>query len=102
MRRLRRHLPGIIAQYQVTNVLIHHIYSVVPPIGIQNPDNACYMNALLQSLFHTYKFRNALGHVMEFSGKPVTTALYRVFQSLQAGEEPGKCVFWRGFIRHLL
>ncbi|ORY91376.1 hypothetical protein BCR43DRAFT_106778 [Syncephalastrum racemosum] len=87
MRSLHLHLQGIIIKYR-KQVVVTSVFREVAPVGIQNPSNACYMNALLQSLFHTYKFRNALGSVMDFNEKPVTTGLCRLFLSLQAKEEP--------------
>lgn len=59
-------------------------------VGIENLGATCYLNALLQMLFHVNKFRAAvyaLPHCDEVYGSSTTLALQHVFKELQCSSK---------------
>ncbi|KAJ1900521.1 ubiquitin-specific protease ubp15 [Kickxella alabastrina] len=60
-------------------------------VGLRNQGATCYMNSLLQSLYFTNEFRNAVYQIPtedEDPKKSVALALQRVFYNLQVSSEP--------------
>ncbi|KAJ2612663.1 ubiquitin-specific protease ubp15 [Coemansia sp. RSA 1365] len=59
-------------------------------VGMRNQGATCYMNSLLQSLYFTNEFRNAVYQIPTENDDPkksVALALQRVFYNLQVSEE---------------
>ncbi|KAJ2379635.1 ubiquitin-specific protease ubp15 [Coemansia sp. RSA 2607] len=60
-------------------------------VGLRNQGATCYMNSLLQSLYFTNEFRNAVYQIPTETDDPtksVALALQRVFFNLQISNEP--------------
>ncbi|KAJ1772579.1 ubiquitin-specific protease ubp15 [Coemansia sp. RSA 1843] len=60
-------------------------------VGLKNQGATCYMNSLLQSLYFTNEFRNAVYQIPTENDDPkksVALALQRVFYNLQICDEP--------------
>ncbi|KAL7416026.1 hypothetical protein BDY24DRAFT_406155 [Mrakia frigida] len=60
-------------------------------VGLKNQGATCYMNSLLQSLYHTPYFRKAVYQIPTEEDTPsesVALALQRVFYNLQTSEQP--------------
>ncbi|KAJ2716966.1 ubiquitin-specific protease ubp15 [Coemansia spiralis] len=60
-------------------------------VGLRNQGATCYMNSLLQSLYFTNEFRNAVYQIPTEQDDPkrsVALALQRVFYNLQVSNEP--------------
>ncbi|KAJ1959592.1 ubiquitin-specific protease ubp15, partial [Dipsacomyces acuminosporus] len=60
-------------------------------VGLRNQGATCYMNSLLQSLYFTNEFRNAVYQIPTENDDPkrsVALALQRVFYNLQVSPEP--------------
>ncbi|KAJ2848974.1 ubiquitin-specific protease ubp15, partial [Coemansia erecta] len=60
-------------------------------VGLKNQGATCYMNSLLQSLYFTNEFRNAVYQIPTENDDPkksVSLALQRVFYNLQVCDEP--------------
>ncbi|KAJ2388540.1 ubiquitin-specific protease ubp15, partial [Coemansia sp. RSA 2611] len=60
-------------------------------VGLRNQGATCYMNSLLQSLYFTNEFRNAVYQIPTENDDPkksVALALQRVFYNLQVSDEP--------------
>ncbi|KAJ2775560.1 ubiquitin-specific protease ubp15 [Coemansia nantahalensis] len=60
-------------------------------VGLRNQGATCYMNSLLQSLYFTNEFRNAVYQIPTEQDDPersVALALQRVFYNLQVSAEP--------------
>ncbi|KAJ2597215.1 ubiquitin-specific protease ubp15 [Coemansia sp. RSA 1721] len=60
-------------------------------VGLRNQGATCYMNSLLQSLFFTNQFRDAVYQIPTESDDPVKSvalALQRVFYNLENSKEP--------------
>ncbi|KAJ1732101.1 ubiquitin-specific protease ubp15 [Coemansia biformis] len=60
-------------------------------VGLRNQGATCYMNSLLQSLYFTNEFRNAVYQIPTENDDPtksVALALQRVFYNLQVSGEP--------------
>ncbi|KAJ1901575.1 ubiquitin-specific protease ubp15, partial [Coemansia sp. IMI 209127] len=59
-------------------------------VGLKNQGATCYMNSLLQSLYFTNEFRNAVYQIPTENDDPkksVSLALQRVFYNLQVSDE---------------
>ncbi|KAJ2258033.1 ubiquitin-specific protease ubp15 [Coemansia sp. RSA 454] len=60
-------------------------------VGLRNQGATCYMNSLLQSLYFTTEFRNAVYQIPTENDDPkksVALALQRVFYNLQGSDDP--------------
>ncbi|GAA5992402.1 hypothetical protein JCM11641_002734 [Rhodosporidiobolus odoratus] len=93
-----------------TGVLWHNFHNYdskkeTGHVGLKNQGATCYMNSLLQSLFLTNTFRDAVYHIPteEDTTDTVPLALQRVFYNLQTSEqsvgttELTKSFGWKGF-----
>lgn len=57
---------------------------------LRNQGQTCFLNVVLQALYHTNEFRNCVMKISEADDKPVALALQQLFRELQiAGHSVG-------------
>jgi len=64
-----------------------NIHKKIPNLGLRNLGNSCYINALLQCLYHTERFRDYIMTVREQEGLPILRNLADFFIAMKSDDD---------------